>query len=107
MRSMQPLAWHGDTVYPSLLDPRTAEAFLETTYEAYWRELGETGIDARIVNISESGFMAESDGRFEVGSRVWLMLPGRDRANAVIKWTAGDKLGAEFAEPISLEGLSA
>ena len=71
------------------------------------RELGETGIDARIINISESGFMAESDGSFEVGSRVWLMLPGRERANAVVKWTAGGKLGAEFAEPISLEGLSA
>jgi hypothetical protein len=50
--------------------------------------------------------MAQADGQFEVGSRVWLMLPGRERANAVIKWTAGDKLGAEFAEPISLEGIS-
>ena len=73
--------------------------------EAHVRELGESGIDARILNISESGFMAESNGRFEVGSRVWLMLPGRERANAVVKWTAGDKLGAEFADPISLEGL--
>ena len=75
--------------------------------EARMRELGEKGIDARIINISESGFMAESDGSFEVGSRVWLMLPGRERANAVVKWTAGAKLGAEFAEPISVEGLSA
>ena len=31
------------------------------------------------------------------------MLPGRERANAIVKWMAGDKLGAEFAEPISLE----
>lgn len=73
--------------------------------EARVRELGETGINARILNISRSGFMAQSEGRFEVGSRVWLMLPGRDRANAVVKWTAGDKLGAEFAEPISIEDL--
>jgi hypothetical protein len=71
------------------------------------RELGANGVEARVLNISERGFMAESDGRFEVGSRVWLMLPGRDRANAVVKWTAGDKLGAEFAEPISLDGLDA
>jgi hypothetical protein len=70
------------------------------------RELGEAGIEARIVNISEQGFMATTEAHFEVGSRVWLMLPGRDRANAVIKWTAGDKIGAEFAEPISLEGLN-
>ena len=73
--------------------------------EAKMRELGASGVEARVLNISESGFMAVAEGQFEVGSRVWLMLPGRDRANAVVKWTAGDKLGAEFAEPISLDGL--
>lgn len=73
--------------------------------DARMRELGASGVEARILNISNSGFMAESHGRFEVGSRVWLMLPGRNRANALVKWTAGDKLGAEFAEPISLDGL--
>ena len=78
---------------------------LPVDIEAKMRELGASGVEAKVVNISESGFMAISDGRFEVGSRVWLMLPGRERANAVIKWTAGDKLGAEFAEAISLEGL--
>ncbi len=88
-------------------DPSDRRRFSRHSVEldARVRELGETGIDARIINISESGFMAESGGRFEVGSRVWLMLPGRERANAVVKWTAGDKLGAEFADPISLEGL--
>jgi hypothetical protein len=73
--------------------------------EAKMRELGASGVEARVLNISEQGFMAESEGRFEVGTRVWLMLPGRDRANAVVKWTAGDRLGAEFAEPISIDGL--
>ena len=75
--------------------------------DAKMRELGETGVEARILNISASGFMAEAEGSFDVGSRVWLMLPGRDRANAVVKWIAGDKIGAEFAEPISIEGLRA
>ena len=73
--------------------------------DATMRELGANGVEAHVVNISESGFMAVAEGQFEVGSRVWLMLPGRERANAVVKWTAGDKLGAEFAEPISLDGL--
>ena len=73
--------------------------------DARVRELGANGVDARIHNISESGFMAETDGDFEVGARIWLMLPGRGRANAVVKWIAGDKLGAEFSAPISLEGL--
>ena len=69
------------------------------------RELGANGVEARVLNISDTGFMAQSEGEFEVGSRIWLILPGRDRANAVVRWTAGDKLGAEFAEPISLLGL--
>ena len=69
------------------------------------RELGANGVEATVVNISEHGFMAVAEGRFEVGSRVWLMLPGRSRANAVVKWTAGDKIGAEFAQPLSLAGL--
>lgn len=70
------------------------------------RELGAEGFEARVINISETGFMAEAEGEFEVGSRIWLILPGRERANALVRWTAGNKLGAEFAEPISLDGLN-
>jgi hypothetical protein len=79
---------------------------LPVELEAKMRELGASGVEAKVLNISERGFMAATDAHFEVGSRVWLMLPGRDRANALVKWTAGDKIGAEFAEPISLEGLA-
>jgi hypothetical protein len=78
---------------------------LPVRLEAKMRELGASGVDAEVLNISSSGFMAVADGRFEVGSRIWLMLPGRQRANAVVKWTVGDKLGAEFSQPLSLEGL--
>jgi hypothetical protein len=87
-------------------DERRRYSRLPLELDARVRELGSNGVEARVLNISESGFMAQADASFEVGSRVWLILPGRERANAVVKWTAGDKLGAEFAEPISLEGLS-
>lgn len=80
---------------------------LSVQLDGTMRELGASGVDAKVLNISASGFMASSDGRFEVGSRVWLMLPGRERANAVVKWTAGDKIGAEFSEPVSLDGVAA
>ena len=85
---------------------RRSASRLPVELEAKMRELGASGVEARVLNISEHGFMAISEGRFEVGSRVWLMLPGRERANAVVKWTAGDKIGAEFAEPITIEGLT-
>jgi PilZ domain len=70
------------------------------------RELGTEGFEARVLNISETGFMAEAEGDFEVGTRIWLILPGRERANALVRWIAGSRIGAEFAEPISLEGLN-
>jgi hypothetical protein len=78
---------------------------LPIAVDAKVRELGANGVEAKVLNISEQGFMASSEGQFEVGSRVWLILPGRERANAVVRWTAGDKLGAEFAEPISLSTI--
>jgi hypothetical protein len=73
--------------------------------DAKMRELGANGVEAKVLNISEQGFMAVSEGRFEVGSRIWLMLPGRERANAVVKWVVGDKIGGEFAEPLTLAGI--
>ena len=87
-------------------DERRTASRLPVELEAKMRELGASGVEARVLNISERGFMAVADGRFEVGSRVWLMLPGRERANAVVKWIAGEKIGAEFAEPISLDGIA-
>jgi len=85
-------------------DRRRASRF-PVEFEATMRELGANGVEATVLNISKSGFMARTAVHFEVGSRVWLLLPGRDRASAVVKWIAGDKIGAEFAEPISLAGL--
>ena len=87
-------------------DERRRSTRVPVELEAKMRELGASGVEARVLNISETGFMAVAEAQFEVGSRVWLMLPGRERANAVVKWIVGDKIGAEFAEPISLPGLN-
>ena len=53
--------------------------------DARVRELGAEGVEARVLNISESGFMAETDGHFDVGTRVWLMLPGREEFYGYVK----------------------
>jgi hypothetical protein len=86
---------------------RRSTARVPVEIDARVRELGSEGFEATVLNLSETGFMAEADGDFEVGTRVWLILPGRERANALVRWIAGRKIGAEFAEPISLEGLGA
>jgi hypothetical protein len=87
-------------------DERRRASRVPVDLEAKMRELGASGVEAKVLNISESGFMAATDTPFEVGSRVWLMLPGRERANAIVRWTAGDKIGAEFAEPVEVDGLT-
>lgn len=84
---------------------RRRSARLPVDIGARVRELGSEGCDAKVLNLSETGFMAEAQGEFEVGTRIWLILPGRERANALVRWIAGTRIGAEFAEPISLEGL--
>lgn len=90
-------------------DPKDRRGSMRVPVEigARVRELGAEGFEARVLNISETGFMAEAEGEFEVGTRIWLILPGRDRANALVRWIAGKRIGAEFAEPISIEGLNA
>jgi hypothetical protein len=84
-------------------DDRRRSSRLPVELEAKMRELGASGVEAKVLNISSHGFMAVAEGRFDVGARIWLMLPGRERANAVIKWTVGEKIGAEFAEPLALD----
>ena len=73
--------------------------------EARLRELGMEGTEAKVLNLSENGFMAETSAEFEVGARIWLLLPGRDRASAVVRWIEGDRIGAEFAEPVAVNAL--
>ena len=60
--------------------------------DAQVREMGAEGCEAKILNMSAEGFMAEvTHLDFEVGSRIWLILPGRERASALVRWVAGDK----------------
>jgi hypothetical protein len=73
--------------------------------EARVRELGNEGCEARVLNISATGFMAETTTEFPVGARIWLIMPGRERANALVRWSEGDRIGAEFAAPIDTADL--
>ena len=76
-------------------DPR-----LDADAEVSLRPLGTTAVDARLVNISSLGFMAECDAEVRPGSRVWLSLPGIQRANALVVWARNGRIGGEFASPI-------
>lgn len=73
---------------------------IEALADMSLRPLGTTASDARLLNISSFGFMAETDVDIGAGSRVWLSLPGLPRVNAQVVWARNGRLGGEFAEPI-------
>ena len=75
--------------------------------DARLRELGSEGSSVTVLNISSTGFMAQVRDEVAVGARVWLILPGRERANAVVRWVEGNRIGAEFAAPVDPAGLVA
>jgi hypothetical protein len=79
---------------------RRSEQRIEIEADVPLRELGREAVDARLINLSSRGFMAETDALIEQGSRVWLKLPGVDRANALVVWTRNGRIGGEFATPI-------
>ncbi len=81
-------------------EPRRREPRLEIEAEVPLRELGREAVDARLINLSSHGFMAETEALIEPGARVWLKLPGVARANALVLWTRSGRIGGEFASPI-------
>lgn len=64
------------------------------------REPGATIGDAEVLNLSETGFLAESDVALEVGAQVWLKLPGLEPTASRVVWVEGRKAGFEFSTPL-------
>ncbi len=81
-------------------EARRREPRLAIEAEVPLRELGRESVDAKLINLSSRGFMAETEALIEPGSRVWLKLPGMARANALVVWTGSGRIGGEFANPI-------
>ena len=82
------------------IEPRRCEPRVPLEAEFPLRQLGQTAVDARLVNISSRGFMAEIRALIETGVRIWLTLPGLGRINALVVWARNGRIGGEFAQPI-------
>lgn len=67
-----------------------------------------TPVDARLLDLSERGFLLESDTALDEGDVVDIGLPETAAATeAVVVWTAGTRHGCEFVTPISRATVSA
>ena len=91
---------HSKICLDNEVEPRRREPRSWISAEISLRELGQTAVEARLMNISSHGFMAETKALIVKGSRVWLTLPGAGRVNALVIWARDGRIGGEFAAPI-------
>lgn len=91
---------HAQIRIDTSVEPRRREPRTEVEAPIPLRQLGQTSVGARLINISSRGFMAETTALIETGSRIWLTLPGPGRVNAVVIWARNGRIGGEFAQPI-------
>jgi hypothetical protein len=81
-------------------ETRRREPRVEVSADVALRELGANAVDARLINISSRGFMADTAAEIEPGSRIWLTIPGLARVNALVVWANDGRIGGEFSAPI-------
>ena len=62
-----------------------------------------SSLEVRVLDLSNNGFRAECEARVTVGSCVTLELPGIGSELAYVTWRRGDRFGAKFRQPVSIE----
>jgi len=81
-----------------VLEGRKAERRI-VNLAARLREPGASIIEVDIMNLSTDGFMAQ-EVALEVGTHVWLKLPGLEPQNCRVVWNEDGKAGFEFSMPL-------
>lgn len=64
------------------------------------RRPGENWFNARLANLSPTGFRVQSFARLEQDSTIYIMLPGFDGRAAKVVWTREHEAGCQFERPL-------
>lgn len=67
---------------------------------AHLRDRGQTRFEIDVVDLSQSGFRAETSFTLWPGTVVWLTLPGLAPLEAVVAWRDKAAYGCAFAKPL-------
>lgn len=68
--------------------------------DARVRDRSSTRFKIQIVDLSMTGFRAETLFTLRPGSIVWITLPGLQGLEATVAWQRGDHVGAAFRQPL-------
>ena len=67
---------------------------------AHLRDRGQTKFEIDVIDLSASGFRAETSFTLWPGTVVWLTLPGLAAMEAVVAWRDKLHYGCAFAKPL-------
>ena len=67
---------------------------------AHLRDRGQTRFEIDVVDLSQSGFRAQTSFTLWPGTVVWLTLPGLAPLEAVVAWRDRSTYGCAFAKPL-------
>ena len=82
-----------------VVEGRSAERRI-VNLAARLRDPGARIIDVEVMNLSTDGYMAEIEVPLDVGTNVWLKLPGLEPQNSRVIWVEDGKAGFQFATPL-------
>ena len=68
--------------------------------KAQLRDRGTTKFEIEVVDLSTTGFRAETGFTLWEGHTVWLTLPGLASLEATVAWRDGFTYGCAFAQPL-------
>ena len=70
------------------------------TLGAGLRQRGASGVTVQIMDLSIDGFRVATHLELQVGTDVWLRLPGLEASHARVVWAEGQYVGCAFIRPL-------
>ncbi len=68
--------------------------------KAHLRDRGNTRFEIEVVDLSVTGFRAQTSFTLWPGTTVWLTLPGLAALEAVVAWRDKYRYGCAFSKPL-------
>lgn len=73
---------------------------MPVTLGAGLRQRGASGVTVQIMDLSTDGFRVATHLELEIGTDVWLRLPGLEACHARVVWAEGQYVGCAFARSL-------
>ncbi|MEA3031636.1 MAG: hypothetical protein QOG13_2961 [Sphingomonadales bacterium] len=64
------------------------------------RQRGASGVSIQVMDLSTHGFRGATHLELQIGTDVWLRLPGLEPYHATVQWTKGHFIGCAFERPL-------